>query len=117
MDGDPVAGKEIDRMLTGLPYRITHIMTVKECEAYLRDHACSVLIVDLDTVALNNRTIARLKKKHPGINIIAKSQRPFHPELEESMRRFIFACLSKPLDADELNFWLKSLIVTNGSTS
>lgn len=114
LDGDPVTGKDLGQMLSGQAYRITQVMTVKECEAYLQDHACCALIVDLDTVALDNRMIGQLKKKHPGVDIFAKSLRPFHPELEESLRRFIFACLAKPLDADELKFWLKSLTLSNG---
>jgi len=35
--------------------------------------------------------------------------RAFHPELEEAMSNYIFACLSKPADEDELVFWIKSL--------
>jgi DNA-binding NtrC family response regulator len=114
LDGDQTTGNELRSMLAGQPYSVTLVKTLTECEDYIEQHACFALILDLDTVSIDNRSIGRLKKKHPGISIIAKSDRTFHPELEESLRNFIFACLTKPLDSDELNFWLKSLPSVNG---
>ena len=43
-----------------------------------------------------------------------KLARKFHPELEESLRSCILACLTKPLDSAELQFWLRSLTSSNG---
>jgi DNA-binding response OmpR family regulator len=114
LDGDPVKGKELHAMLTDQSYHVTVVQSLKACEDYFQEHPCWALILDLDTVALDNRSIMRLKKNQPGIQIIAKSDRTFHPELEESLRSAIFACLAKPMDPDELNFWLKSIPSGNG---
>ena len=109
MDGDQKTGNELRSLLLDQPYNVSRVETLRECENHLYQHACNVLVVDLDTVPIDSRGIARLKKKFPGICIIAKSERKFHPELEEALRNFIFACLRKPLDQDELNYWLKSV--------
>ena len=113
LDRHPTTGNELRNMLAGQPYTVTLCNTIAECEKYFRNNACCALILDLDTVAIDNRSIGRLKKNHPEISIIAKSERTFHPELGESMRSSIFACLAKPLDPDELSYWLKSLPQSN----
>jgi DNA-binding NtrC family response regulator len=99
--------------LAGRSYRVVLVQNLNACEAHIQGHPCCALIVDLDTVAIGNRDIGRIKKNFPEIRIIAKSERTFHPELEESLRSFIFACLAKPLDLDELNFWLRSVASVN----
>ncbi|MEJ2201674.1 MAG: hypothetical protein P8X63_11790 [Desulfuromonadaceae bacterium] len=115
LDGDPATGKELHDMLTDQSYHVTVVQSLKACEEYFQEHPCWALILDLDTVALDNRSILRLRNNQPGIVIIAKSDRTFHPELEESLRSVIFACLLKPMDPDELNFWLKSIPLGGGS--
>lgn len=114
LDGDLSTGKELNDMLTDLSYSVTVVQSLATCEDYLQGHTCWALILDLDTITIDNRSIIRLKKKQSGISIIAKSHRTFHPELEESLRSTIFACLAKPMDPDELNFWLKSIPPGNG---
>jgi hypothetical protein len=49
--------------------------------------------------------------------VIGVSSRRFHPELEESMRTHISACLSKPVDEGELLYWLKSICAGEGKTT
>jgi DNA-binding response OmpR family regulator len=110
-----ITGKELHDMLTDQSYHVTVVQSLKACEEYFQEHPCWALILDLDTVALDNRSILRLRNNQPGIVIIAKSDRTFHPELEESLRSVIFACLLKPMDPDELNFWLKSIPLGGGS--
>lgn len=49
-----------------------------------------------------------LKKIMFAVNI-GISSRAFHPELEEVVSNHIYECISKPIDEDELVFWIKSL--------
>ena len=72
----------------------------------------AVVIIDLDTIPVDMRLFRRLKRLKPALNIIGLSSRPFHPGLEEAMTSYIYACLSKPVDEDELNFLIKSLFQT-----
>jgi CheY-like chemotaxis protein len=113
LDSDPNTGSDVGKILVDQPFCITHLQNLAECTAYIKNHACCALILDLDTVDIDNRAIVHLKKNRPKLNIIAKSARRFHPELEESLRNYIFACLTKPLDPSELQFWLRSLTASN----
>jgi hypothetical protein len=38
-----------------------------------------------------------------------KSAKRFHPELQDAIQHHIYACLNKPVDPDELLFWVKSV--------
>ena len=68
-----------------------------------------VVILNLDSVSLDNRLIRDIKKKESSLQIIAISSKSFHPELEESIRDFVYACLRQPVDPDELIYWIKSI--------
>ena len=114
LDRDQTISDELGNLLAGEPYNIRVVNNLRACAAYLQTHSCSALILDLDTVDIDNCGIAQLKQHHPGLNIIAKSERTFHPELEESLRSAIVACLAKPLDRHDLSFMLKSFLSTSG---
>ena len=114
LDSDPNTGDDLAKILANQPFRISHVRTLADCNAQIQHCRCFALILDLDTVDIDNRIILDLKMNHPKLNIIAKSRRRFHPELEESLRSYIFACLTKPLDPNELQFWLRSLTSSNG---
>lgn len=68
-----------------------------------------VVILDLDTLPVDNRLCRELRRANPELRIISLSNRPFHPELEESMGSHIYASLSKPVDIQELLYWLRSI--------
>jgi DNA-binding response OmpR family regulator len=68
-----------------------------------------MLLLDLDHLSVDNRYIRELSRQQPKLSIIAVSSRTFHPELEEALSSHISACLVKPVDIDELLFWLRSL--------
>ena len=69
---------------------------------------CRLAILDLDSLAVDNRLIKKLKRKYPSLRIIGLSSRSFHPELQEAMSNHIYACLGTPVDEEELVFWVKS---------
>jgi DNA-binding NtrC family response regulator len=75
---------------------------------YMHGRKTGVLIVDLDTEQVTNAALRNLKKKHP-VTVIALSREQFHPDLEESLRHHIYACLGKPVDPDELLYLLKGV--------
>jgi DNA-binding NtrC family response regulator len=70
---------------------------------------CHVLILDLDALPIDNRVLRDLKRKNPRLSIIGLSARPFHPELKEAMADYIYACLCRPVDPDELIYWIKTI--------
>ena len=107
LDTDLAQCQEIKTLLSSLDVSAMH--SVPELQNYLSESDCPVILIDLDTIAIDNRTLVQMKRQHPEVAIIAKSERTFHPELEEALRSHILACLAKPLDPDELIFWLKSI--------
>lgn len=75
----------------------------------------TAILIDLDSIAISNIDIRNLKRAHPDIPLLAISRKPFHPDLQESMQLHIFACVSKPIDPDELIFLL-NIALENGAS-
>ncbi|RJX33353.1 MAG: hypothetical protein C4525_09265 [Desulfarculus sp.] len=67
-----------------------------------------VLLIDLDTVATSGRSLDELKRRHPRLVVLTASDQPFHPHLSQALQRHVFAMLGKPIDPEELLFWLRS---------
>jgi len=75
----------------------------------LKDASFIAVIMDLDSMAVDNRSIKDLALQFPTIPFLCISKERFHPELKDSIRDHIYACLTKPIDPDELNYWLKCI--------
>jgi len=91
-----------------------HFMTVSvnaipELEINFKDSGYAAAILDLDTIPVSNRILKELSVKHPDVPILCISTQRFHPELQNAIRHHVYACLNKPVDPDELFFWLKSI--------
>jgi DNA-binding NtrC family response regulator len=109
VDAGPDERRKLCAMLEQHQYNATPLQSLDELKAAVRKGSCHGLILDLDGLPVDNRFIRSLSRDNPGLCVIATSSRTFHPELEESMRTHISACLSKPVDEDELIYWLKSI--------
>jgi len=72
------------------------------------------VIVDIDTIAIDNRTVRELTIKYPGVYFFCLSKDQFHPELKDAICYHIYACLKKPVDLDELFYWLRSIYENEG---
>ncbi|MEW5722155.1 MAG: hypothetical protein AB1896_03550, partial [Thermodesulfobacteriota bacterium] len=57
-----------------------------------------------------------LKKNYPNIRLLGVSSRAFHPELGEAFSGHLYACLKRPLDTEELEYWLRSLAAIRTTT-
>lgn len=109
LDADDRGCRELCTMLEDLRIRAIPINSFRNLEEYIKSSACQVVILDLDSQPAENDLFRRLKKMRPSLCIMGLSNRPFHPELEEAMSSHIYACLSKPVDKEELSFWIRSL--------
>lgn len=117
LDADENQSKSLSDLLANYEYRTIALNSMAHFESHAKVHDCRALILNLDNVAVTNRILRELKRKKPQLNIIALSGRQFHPELEEAIRDYISVCLAKPVDADELIFWLKSVFENNDGPS
>ena len=101
--------QELCTVLETEHFRTTAVHSLRALEGEVKEGGCRVLILDLDSLPVDNLLFRSLKRKNPGVHIIGLSSRPFHPELEEAMSRYISSCLSKPVDWEELLYWLRSV--------
>ena len=92
-----------------MDYTATLISSLKDLEQELKKDPEVAVILDLDTVPVNNQFLRGLRKIHPQLHILGISEMSYHPGLEEVIGSHLLACLVKPLDVEELCFWLKSI--------
>lgn len=78
-------------------------------EIELGDEDFRVIILDLDSLPITNQLIQQYSKAIPGLHMIAISSRTFHPELRESLATCLTACLTKPVDLNELIYLLNGI--------
>ncbi|MCA1795137.1 MAG: hypothetical protein LC660_14945 [Desulfobacteraceae bacterium] len=75
----------------------------------LAGNSAFCVILDLDTLDVNNQTIRKLTIQYPNVYFLCISRNRFHPELKDAICYHIYACLTKPLDYDELLYWLRCI--------
>ncbi len=109
VDGDEAQCRNLCDVLERDHYSTTALHSLLNLEEEIRETGRRVVILDLDTLPVNNRLFRTLRRTNPGVCILGLSSRSFHPELEEAMSKYIHACLAKPVDDEELIFWVKSL--------
>ena len=113
LDTDKKQCKSLCDLLTEHEYLSTAMSSYIKMDHYLDDSDCRAIILNLDNVSVTNKSLKQLKRKNPSVSIIAFSERQFHPELEEALREYISVCLAKPVDPDELIYWLKTIYENN----
>ncbi len=109
VNADRQEGQAVVGLLSGLTYKATPLHALDELEGHLQANPAKVILLDLDTMRPDNQFFRLFKKKHPGIFILGASHLSYHPGLEEALGSHIYACLGKPLDPEELLYWLKSI--------
>jgi DNA-binding NtrC family response regulator len=107
--GDSGPGHEVCSLLQELDYTATLISSLKDLDPELKKNPEVAVILDLDTVPVNNQFLRGLRKMHPQLHILGISELSYHPGLEEVIGSHLLACLVNPLDVEELCFWLKSI--------
>ena len=108
---DPAISQAVDQFLQETGGWRQPVATVRECMEHLeREEGPISLLVDLDSISLDDRFFRELLQLKPDCAAIVLSHRTYHPELKEAMRRNIFATLRKPCSSDELCICLKSVL-------
>ncbi len=102
LDTDRKQCKSLCALLSEHEYLSSAMSSMTNMDQYLGESNCRAIILNLDSVSVTNKSLKQLKSKNPSVNIIALSERQFHPELEEALREYISVCLASPVDPDEL---------------
>lgn len=109
LDADVTSCQELVQLLAGQQYPTTSIQDLSDLEKKLEKGSYLAVILDIDSVPVDNRVIRKLTLKYPTINFLCISKDRFHPELKDAICYHIYACLTKPVDADEIFYLLRSI--------
>jgi hypothetical protein len=106
LGADPLEADTFRRLIESGPYHTEQYDGLAELQKHASDSWLAI-ILDIDSIPLDNRTIRNLTLAYPAVSFFCTSWERFHPEIKDSICYHLFACLSKPIDADELHYLLK----------
>jgi DNA-binding NtrC family response regulator len=109
LDSDKDQCREFCQLLKKARFEPTPQYSTENLEKYIEDSGCQAIFWDIDTVTADNRIIRDLTIKFPGVYFFCLSKHPFHPELQDAICYHIYACINRPVDSDELFYWLRSI--------
>lgn len=90
-------------------YRASVLTSLKALTDELQDASTCIAAVDIDSFEPDIQRIRALKRKYSDLVLVAFSERKFHPEHQEVLSNHFFACLTKPIDMDELLYLIKDV--------
>jgi DNA-binding NtrC family response regulator len=108
-DADKQNCRAICALLEQANIPVASMNTLKVLADYLKREPVVVLLIDLDTLPVDNTFFRSLKKQYPNLHILCLSSGKYHPDLKEAMGAYIYASLAKPLNSEELFYWLKAI--------
>lgn len=113
MSANEHESREICEFLRKQSFDVSVYKKVEDVDKVFPDKTPFAVILDVDSISIDNRSIRDLRMKFPGACFLCTSKDRFHPELKEAIRKHIFAFLNKPVDPEELLFWLKCIRENN----
>lgn len=109
LDTDEQHCRALCAMLEEMQYSATPMPSVDSMKKHLQGSTCLAVIVDLEHSSVDNRTIRNLAFNYPGVYFFGMSTQHYNPTLREAICYHIYVCLNKPVNPDELFFWLRSI--------
>lgn len=107
---------QINAFLSDNHYRLHTMGSIEDLDQDLLKSSAHCVILDLDSVSIDNRTIRENTLRYPHVYFLCMSRDRFHPELKDAICYHIYACLNKPLDYDELLYWLRCIKDNNNDS-
>jgi len=109
MDADPLGSAGLLALLGGQDCAAQRVGSLTELRHKLGEEKFMAVFMDIDSVAVDNRVIRELASDYPATPFLCISRERVHPELKEAIRNHIYACLTKPVDMDEITYWLRCI--------
>ena len=109
LDADQKRCRRLCRLLESRCYRVKPLYSTAGFERGIGTRSTAAVFIDIDSVAVDNRLIRDLKCKSPGTRVLLISRQRLHPELRDAISQHVYVCLNRPLDSEELFFWLKTI--------
>ncbi len=101
---------ELCDILKNVNYSLKPLFSYDELESPLKTEDVLALFIDMDTIPMENSSIRLLNKRFPHVSLLLTSVKKSHPDLEEAIGHYVYACISKPIDPDEVIYWLKCIL-------
>ena len=109
VDANKRSCQELCALVKQANFPVAPLYSLEDLHKHLGKEQVEVLIVDLDTLPVGNNFFKTLKKQNPKLYILCLSSLTYHPGLREAMESHIYASLAKPLNSEELLYWLKAI--------
>ena len=109
IDANKKRCREFCELLQNSHYVATPLYSIDDLAENIEKSGCRAIFWDVDTVPADNRTVRELTIKFPDVYFFCLSSKRFHPELKDAICYHIYACLNRPIDQDELFYWLRSI--------
>ena len=109
IDANTEQRREFCELLEQTQFHAIEVDSAYNLAQLIKDTGCRTIFWDIDTVPADNRTVRDLTLKFPGVYFFCISKHPFHPELKDAICYHIYACINRPIDPDELFYWLRSI--------
>jgi two-component system, NtrC family, response regulator GlrR len=109
MDADPLGSAGLLALLSGQDYETQRVSSLAELRHKLAEEKFIAVLMDIDSVVVDNRAIRELAANFPATPFLCLSRDRVHPELKDAIRDHIYACLTKPVDMDEITYWLRCI--------
>jgi len=106
---NPTFGDSFVRQLPEGQFRASVLTSLKALTDELPIASTFIAAVDIDSFEPDIQRIKALKRKYMDVVLLAFSERKFHPEHKEVLSEHFFACLTKPIDMDELLYLIKDV--------
>jgi hypothetical protein len=87
LDADETGSQDLVELLAGRQYPTSSIHILSDLEEHL----------------------GKLTIKYPEVHFLCTSKDRFHPNLKDAICYHIYACLTKPVDPDEIFYLLRSI--------
>ena len=106
LDADEEQCSKLCLQLKERQFLAAPIHSLPDLKEHLKNSTCSAVIIDIDTVCIDNYSFKNLTSENPAVYFFCMSEDHFHPELKDIIGRRIYACIRKSLDLGELFYWL-----------
>lgn len=106
---DQKEANQLSLFLSDNKYLSHTIDRLEGLDQIINKFSCNTAILDLDSISVDNRALRELTVKYSQICFLCMSKDRFHPELKDAICYHVYACMNKPLDNDELLYWLRCI--------
>jgi len=106
VDADEDQCHRLCAVLERCDYPAVPLHSLPDLQEFLFRRSKAVVIMDIDTIRIDNHTIQNFALKNPGVYLLCLSCDRFHPDRIDKVCYYIYACIAKPFENEEIFFWL-----------